>query len=540
MQLTESQITKHDKVFGKIMEATVFLTGVQLKRAETLKLEAGINKITFGGISESIYTESVTAAVDHDCHILSFSPQMRSVSDASGAGRIVELLKKKKDLELQTRKIESRIYVCEQERELLEINRVVAGKNGLRADELKETMDYFKSKLTEIENEKIDLRPQLEELRDQIRKIEYEVGSSTVKKNEFEVDVEIFAPAAVTATATLSYFHKEAGWTPYYDIRADDIKNPVTLQFKSFVRQRTGEDWEDVKLVLSTGNPSLSGTLPELMPWYVDFEQPCPAPEPLRDLRKTAAYQSFNRPVESEIKMGDACLKQMKESDSYMEDIDGADEFYEVPQTISSNNLTGVDYELPALYTIPSSYDEKPVEIKSHRLSAEFKYYSIRKLEKDVFLVASVSDWTDLNLLEGNANIFFEGKYVGKSYIDPRRAGELIQLSLGRDPGVIVTRIKGKDMTEKSLMGGNNKITKEWTLTVKNTKGQTIEIEVFDQLPVSVNKAITIEAVNVSGAEHDKDTGKLVWNLTLDAGKSKSMTVKYVAAYPKNKIVVLD
>ncbi|WNY25032.1 DUF4139 domain-containing protein [Methanolapillus millepedarum] len=531
---SESKIYEHESVRGKITDVTVFLNGAQLTRAASLKLASGLNKITFSGISADLYAESLTASTTGDCQVTSVSHQVKYITDAPDSGRVAELLKKKREMEISVLQKEGQLAVCAEERILLERNRKVAGKGGLKAGELKETLDFFKSKLTEIENEKINLSLHIEELHEQIHQIDNEVGRGYSSKRESEISVEVYAPKDVETDIELSYFLNNAGWTPYYDIRAKDVENPVTLNFKAFVRQQTGEDWEDVKLTLSTGNPSLSGNLPELMPLYVDFEQPVPqaASSPafmLSKQRKMAEYQSFNA---LECISEEICVK---EDFREMEDAK-----YVIPQTVSSNNLTGVEYALPALYSIPSSYNQKPVDIKSHQLKAEFKYYSIRKLEKDVFLVASVTDWTDLNLLEGAANIFFEGKYVGKSYIDPRRAGERISLSLGRDPGVIVTRVKGKDMTEKSLIGSNTKVTKEWTLTARNVKGQAIDIEISDQLPVSVNKSITIEPVNISGAEYDKDTGKLKWNMTLDAGKSKTMTVKYTASYPKNKIVVLE
>ncbi|MDV0447219.1 hypothetical protein MsAg5_10980 [Methanosarcinaceae archaeon Ag5] len=528
-------ICAHENVRGKITDVAVFLNGAQLTRAASLKLAAGLNKITFSGISADLYPESLTAAIGNDCQVTSVSHQIKYVTDAPDSGRVAELLKKKKELEISVLQKKGQLSVCAEERTLLELNREVAGKEGLKITELRETLDYFKSKLTDIENEKIDLSLQIEELQEQIQQINHEVGRGYSSRNESEIEVEVFAPKDMENTVELSYFLNNAGWTPYYDIRAKDVESPVTLNFKAFVHQQTGEDWEDVKLTLSTGNPSLSGNLPELTPQYVDFEQPHPAaPAYAPGKQKIAEYQSFNAPS--------ACMA-MEEIDECEYVIDEKEKRfvkYEPPQTISASNLTGVEYILPALYSIPSSYNQKPVDIKSHQLKAEFKYYSIRKLEKDVFLTASVMDWTDLNLLEGNANIFFEGKYVGQTYIDPRRAGEYIQLSLGRDPGVIVTRVKGKDMTEKSLIGGNTKVTKEWTLTVRNAKGQAIDIEISDQLPVSVNKGITIDAVNISSAEHDKETGKLTWNLTLDAGKAKSMVVKYTATYPKNKIVVLE
>jgi len=201
---------------------------------------------------------------------------------------------------------------------------------------------------------------------------------------------------------------------------------------------------------------------------------------------------------------------------------------------------TSVEFALPVPYTVLSSNNGKSVDILTHELKAGYKYKSIRKLEKDVFLIAEVEDWEHLNLLAGNANVFFEDKYVGETLIDPRRASEGLTISLGRDKNIIVTRTRGKDFTAGSGIGSSVKVSREWVLTVKNLRKQKIDIILEDQIPVSANKSITVDAVTVSGAEYDKDKGKLVWKLALAPAESRSLNVKYVVTYPKNKTVILE
>jgi len=178
--------------------------------------------------------------------------------------------------------------------------------------------------------------------------------------------------------------------------------------------------------------------------------------------------------------------------------------------------------------------------LAKHSLPAAYEYYAVRKLEKDVFLLAKVAGWEKLNLLSGNANLFFEGKYVGESYIETRQTDEELTLSLGRDKNITVTRIRKKDFSEKQFLSTTVTETREWDLTVHNKKNQAVVITVEDQIPVSTEKDIKIEAINISKAQFDKELGKLTWKLNLKPSETQSMNVKYSVKYPKDRKMVLE
>jgi uncharacterized protein (TIGR02231 family) len=164
----------------------------------------------------------------------------------------------------------------------------------------------------------------------------------------------------------------------------------------------------------------------------------------------------------------------------------------------------------------------------------------VRKLEKDVFLLAKVTGWEKLNLLAGQANLFFEDKYVGQSYIETRQTDDTLALSLGRDKNITVTRIRKKDFAEKQILGNNVTETREWDLTVHNKKKQAVVLTLEDQAPVSTDKEIKVDLVNTSGAQVDAPTGKLTWRYVLNPSESRSVTVKYTVKHPKNRTVVLE
>ena len=142
-----------------------------------------------------------------------------------------------------------------------------------------------------------------------------------------------------------------------------------------------------------------------------------------------------------------------------------------------------------------------------------------------------------MSLLPGEANIFFEGTFTGKSYIDPNNIKDTLSLSLGRDKRIIVKREKLKEFTSRKFIGANQREQYAWEISVRNTKPETIKVTIEDQVPVSQNSQIEVTTVDLSGAKYNKDTGKLSWDLQLQPNETKKVVLKYEVKYPKDKQV---
>ncbi len=202
-----------------------------------------------------------------------------------------------------------------------------------------------------------------------------------------------------------------------------------------------------------------------------------------------------------------------------------------------TENQINVEFQIDILYTIPSDGKEQLVAMDEFLLDAGYTYYAAPKVETDAFLVADVTGWEDVHLLAGKANIFFEGNYIGQSHIDPKATGDTLRVSFGRDNKVNIKRELLKDFTSKKFIATNKKETFAYEISVKNTKSQNIKIEIEDQVPVSNNSQITIEAEEISNAEYNKETGKLKWKFELAPAESKQVRLIYSVKYPKNKTI---
>jgi uncharacterized protein (TIGR02231 family) len=188
-------------------------------------------------------------------------------------------------------------------------------------------------------------------------------------------------------------------------------------------------------------------------------------------------------------------------------------------------------------YDIPSDNQQYDVTMQTQSLKAEYAYVTIPKLDNDAFLRALVTDWAQYSLLPGESNIYFKGTYVGKGYIDPALANDTLSLSLGRDRAISVKRDQIKDYCKTGFFGGKQQTTKAYEITVQNNKKQAIQLVIEDQLPISQNGEVEVEAEEISGATFDSVTGKLVWKVTLAPGETVKKQIRFNVKYPKKKFV---
>lgn len=210
------------------------------------------------------------------------------------------------------------------------------------------------------------------------------------------------------------------------------------------------------------------------------------------------------------------------------------------PPVVVEENQTNFTFALEKSYSLKSDNKTQTILMQAMDVAADFQYYCVPKIDPDAFLIAYLHDWEKLNLLEGEANIFFEDTYIGKSLLDVRNAKDTLRISLGRDKNVQVTREIPLNYTEKQFLGNKKEETKSWNISIKNNKKQAINLTLLDQIPVPTLEEIELDVQNTSGAEYNKELGELKWKLHIEALQSKQLYIKYSLKYPKNKQVIID
>jgi len=426
----------------------------------------------------------------------------------------------------QLKKVAGQKIIVKGQMDLLNANKDVSGQNtGLSMDQLTKMYDFYATKMNDLNNQQLDLEQKEKKLNENYQRIQNQLNELNSKFNQptGEVVVSVSSKTSLQTTFQISFLLPDAGWSPSYDIRSKDVHSNVTLNYKANVYQNSGTDWNNVKVKLSTGNPTVSATGPLITPWYLDFYHPVNAYKGDRN----APSQSLSNMAMPEVK------SKAEEKDQDFEDVSssGAD-FTTVLQT----QLTA-EFDISIPYDIPSDGKPHLIAIQDYDLPATYHYYAVPKLDNDAFLIADISSWEDLNLLPGNANIFFEGSYVGQSYLDPLSTKDTLPISLGRDKSIVIKREKVKDFSKEKVIGDNKKQSFAYTIAVKNTKKEPVDIKIIDQYPISQQGKIEVTLDDGGGATLDPSIGKMIWNLHLESNEEKKLQFSFTVKYPKDQVI---
>ena len=203
-------------------------------------------------------------------------------------------------------------------------------------------------------------------------------------------------------------------------------------------------------------------------------------------------------------------------------------------------NQTTVEIEIATPYSVKSNGEKLMIDLKKYDIDALYEYYAIPKLDKDAFLMARIINWDQYSLLEGEANLYFEDAFVGRSILDAKSLQDTLSISLGRDRSIVISREKNEQFSKRKVLSGNIQETKGFKLVVRNKKSQSINLTVFDQVPVSIIDDITVTLVELSKAKFDKKTGQVAWELNIDSQQQKEINLQYEVKYPKNESVLLE
>jgi uncharacterized protein (TIGR02231 family) len=511
-------------VTSKPAEVKVFLSGAQVMRTGTSSVPAGTSVIEFVGLPQGLDPMSLQINGKGGFTIMSVEHRVDHLTESPKKKEIESLQDQIKKLEQEINQEKALQQVWEQEEQLLLKNTSVAGQqNGVTAAQLQAVNDYVRERLKAAKAGWLQQQIKLNDLNEQLNKLrqQMQVFQNEAPRPTSIVTMEISSPAEVNASFTISYFVGDAGWQPAYDLRATDTGKPIELLMKAQVTNNTGEDWSKVDLSLSSGNPTLGGSMPPLGPWVLYAYR-------LQEVSVAKRPQARSM------------APSVAESDKGMvADYEDMDANMFVPTTVS-NRTTTFEFLITTPFSVPSDGRPHMVGVKQHTLPATYQHYVTPKLDKDAFLYARTTGWEDLDLLPGTANIFFEGTYVGQTHLDLSIPRDTLEVSLGRDKGVVVERVKRKKIDEKGTLGAKRTVTVGWDINVRNNKNVPVDLEIRDQYPLSQQSEIEVKLEEKGEAIVDDQTGMLKWRMHLPPKGSKKLGFAYSVKYPKDMPVVVE
>jgi len=518
-------------VTSKVSEAKVFLSGAQVSRKATAKVPSGTSTFVFTGLAQGIDPQSIQVTGKGGYSILSVNHRINYLTESPKKPEIEELQTRIKKLEHDFNFEKGLQQVWENEEKLLQQNWAVGGQtNGISAAQLQGVVDYQRERMKAMKAGWLEQQEKLTKIEEEANKLRQQVQQlqSQAPRPTSEVVVEISSTLEVNASFILSYFVGNASWTPAYDLRATGVGQPIELLMKAQVTNNTGEDWEKVDLSLSSGNPTLGGIMPTLSPWTLYSPQVYELQGSNFDKRRMRVTMDM-APAQPSVASGADDMYKLEEQEASV-----------VNSNTVESRTTTVEFVIQTPFSVPSDGAPHMIGVSSQNIPATYKHYTTPKRDKDAFLYARTTGWEDLNLLPGEANVFFEGTFVGQSYLELDLPKDTLEISLGRDKGVSVERLRRKITNEKAVIGGKRTVSIGWDITVRNTKSTSVDLEVRDQFPLSPQSEIEVKLEDEGGATVDKNTGKLTWNITVAPKETKKLGFGYTVKHPKDMPVGLE
>lgn len=516
-------------------EVLVYLQNAQISAVAEVNLTPGMHNIILEDLSQFLDENSVQIKGDADFTILSVVTKKNYLGDERKEPKIKVLEDSIESVSAKLYAVKNQLDALLEELTMIKANQSITGNNiGVSTAELEKMANFYRVRLLEIHNKQTENERKQGKLREKMQALQNQLVQLKNKQtNVFsEISLAIKCNTTSKAKIQLTYMVTNAGWVPFYDIKSESLTEPITILSKANVYQSTGEDWKNVKLSLSTGNPTYSNAKPNLYPYTLMLSNP-------DQLYKKGYSRSMELPTSNSAGIvmeapaaADVRIRggRNEKEEAY---IDGIKTKNTSEYTNNTENQTNNIFDISIPYSIPSDGKEYVVAIQEYKAPAIYSYSAIPKLDKDAFLLANLINWDQTGLLPGEANLFNEGTFVGKSYFETRVTNDTIPVSLGREKNIILDRKKVKSFTEKNFTGGTKKTTLEFEIIVRNKKKAEVEITIEDQIPLSNTEEVTIELINGSNASYVKETGKLKWVVKLKPSESNTLKFGYVIKYPK-------
>jgi len=532
--LTSVPIWAQKPIFttAKVNAATVYVNSAELSQSTTVTLPKGNSEIVIKNVADYVNESTVQINAPKNITVLSVQFTKNYISEYEIDESNPTIKKVRDSIDWVTKEISK---VMNQKTshsktiELLDKNQQIAGANTtLTVTELMKLVDYYTNKRTELSNLVNTFSEKENKLREQLATLNSKLEINTQKEEKTskgKLIIQVMNELAGTVDLDINYLTQGASWQPFYDLRAENISSPIDKLYKGQVTQNTGIDWKKVKLTLSSGNPNQSNEAPLLKAWFLRFGRLYYG---YNDDYKENTYQTR---VAAEVAEKDRLAKDETKRSMKLEASSISD------YTIISENQLNVSFDIDIPYDILSNGKAHSVALKEIQLPASYKYYAVPKLEKEAFLLAEISDYSKFNLLPGEANIIFEGTYVGKTFINANATSDTLNLSMGRDKKISIKREKVVDKSGTKFLSSYKEQVFTYDLIVRNNKKEAINMILKDQYPISTDKEITIELLEKDKASANEETGVLTWKIDLKPNETKKFRISYKVKYPKDKVI---
>lgn len=518
---------------AKVKAATVYFNAAEISQTASTTLPLGTSEIVIKNVAVNLNESSIQIGTPASVTVLSVQFTNNYISEYETDPKS-PLLKRVRDsivlVQKEILKVNNTINSESKTIQLLDKNQQISGVNsGLNVAELMKMVEYYKSKQIEIANNINILTEKKQKLDETLEKLNNKLEVDTSKEEKTssgKLIVQVMNSVAGPVPLEISYLTNNAGWSPFYDLRTESVAAPINMMYKAQVIQNTGIDWKKVKLTLSSGYPNQNNQAPILSSWFL-------ANQAYNDQVITTSAYGIRNQIQGRVFKDKKASNEMEMAAPVI-----AESSVSNYTTVAENQLN-ISFDIDIPYDILSNGKIHSVSLKEIKLPATYKYYAVPKVENDAFLLAEIADYSKYNLLRGEANIIFEGMYVGKTFIEPNQTSDTLNLSMGRDKKVSIKREKVADKSGTKFLSAKKEQTFTFDITVRNNKKEAVELLLKDQYPLTTNKEIEVELLQSDSAKVNAETGILTWQLQLKPNETKKFRISYRVKYPKDQTLNL-
>lgn len=518
---------------AQIQSARVYNNAAELKHKASVQIPSGTSEIVITNVANYLNESTVQIGVPKNVTVMSvqFTNAYVEEYDNNQDSPLVKPVKEeiaKKEIELKT--LQNQLTAERKGVELLDKNQSMSNAQNFSVAELTKLLDFYKTKRTELSNSINKLENQEKVLFEELNILKGKLTfneTTTEKTSQGKLIVNVMSSTAGTIPLEVSYLTNQATWQPSYEMRIDKINEPIQMLYKAQVQQHTGIDWKNVKLSLTSGPANQNTFAPELQPWFLDYyyRESIVVDTYRTSRKKEVADKAVQRDFDDSLNAG--------QSNNEMAVGLASSTINDYTQISESQLNITFDIDIP--YTILSNGKQHSVALKDTQLPATYSYITTPKLDTNAYLIAKVKNYGDYNILPGEANVVFEGMYVGKTYVNANANEDELRLSLGKDQNISVTRTMINDKSGSKTLSSRKVQDFVYEISIRNNKKESISIIVEDQIPISSNTDIEITLSDKGGATTDTEKGKLTWDINLKPNETKKIRFGYQVKSAKDK-----
>jgi len=495
----------------KICEVTVYHNQALVTRRGKIKLDGGQQEFAIANLPLTVHADSVTArCLDNPNVQLLAVHTERIFANESLQQRTNHISGKIRQLEEQKRQLEDQINSVKLQQTFIQsfseksVDRFTSNLNSesLNLTEVQELLDFlgksyqnYAQSITEQEKELTEIERRLEVLHQQLKQIQQPVYKQI--QSSIRILIILASPLPGDCGLEINYLVSQVDWTPLYDLRNSNINKHINLNYLVEIKQKTGEDWTDVNLTISTAKPNLATQTPKLEPWYITSSK-----VPYCSQKNIQTHDDFAELEALLAEDNETKKQQLMQAQKLVEQ--------------TTKFAGAVSFKLEQSYTILSDGTPHKVTVFNKDLPCRTEYVAILRQMSFAYLEATVTNNTNsVTLLPGKANIFFDNALIGTTELEKIAPGEEFKLNLGIDRDLkIEQHLVERDI---EIIGNYRRTTFGYKLTVLNFKAEKVKLKLIVQLPVSRDEKVKVRLTSINPETHLGKMGQLEWLLNLKA-----------------------